>query len=479
MISPDVHPYEWIKRTGFREMHWVRLNLTMFKLASASAKRGFPALVSARSLASKYAPQIVVDGKTYDTDEWTNIPPSILALTDRQLHQNPNHPIGILRDLIESNFKGLGYTFYNDFRPTVTTFQNFDVLGFPADHPGRSKLDTYYVNKTHLLRTHTSAHEHECFQVCPTPGYFITADVYRRDEIDRTHYPAFHQMEGARLWSKDTPNLEEKIQADIDAIPATNIIVEDPFRAAPAHAGNPKQEYMSDVQVKLIATHLKKTIEYLVNLVFERARESARAAGSTEAYLNEPLKVRWVETYFPWTSPSWEIEVWWKGEWLECCGCGVVQQQVLLNAGLGRDKLGWAFGVGLDRIAMLLFGIPDIRLFWSQDPRFASQFAQGTISTFQPYSKYPGVKRDVSYWLPSNSPLHVNDVMEIVRLYGGDLVESVTAIDEFVHPKTGRRSQCYRIHYQSMERNLTNEEVNQIHKLVEDDLKSNYSVEIR
>lgn len=451
----------------------------MFKLASASARRAFPAAFSARHIASKYPPQIVVDGKTFDTDEWTNIPASILALTDRQLHQNPDHPIGILRDLIESNFHGLGYTFYNDFRPTVTTFQNFDVLGFPEDHPGRSKLDTYYVNKTHLLRTHTSAHEHECFQLCPTPGYFITADVYRRDEIDRTHYPAFHQMEGARLWSKDTPDLEQQIQADIDAIPATNIIVEDPFRAAPAHEGNPKQDYMSDTQVQLVSTHLKKTIEYMVNLVFERARESARAAGSTEEYLNEPLKVRWVEAYFPWTSPSWEIEVWWKGEWLECCGCGVVQQQVLLNSGLAEDKLGWAFGIGLDRIAMLLFGIPDIRLFWSHDPRFASQFSQGAISTFQPYSKYPGVKRDVSYWLPSDSPLHVNDVMEIVRLYGGDLVESVVAIDEFVHPKTGRRSQCYRIHYQSMERNLTNDEVNLIHKLVEDDLKSNYSVEIR
>lgn len=451
----------------------------MFKLAFASTKRAFPAAFSARTLASKYPPQIVVDGKTYETDEWTNIPNSILALTDRQLHQNPNHPIGILRDLIESNFNGLGYTFYNDFRPTVTTFQNFDVLGFPQDHPGRSKLDTYYVNKTHLLRTHTSAHEHECFQVCKTPGYFITADVYRRDEIDRTHYPAFHQMEGARLWSKNTPDLEQQIQADIDAIPATNIIVEDPFRENPAHDGNPKQEYMTDVQVQLVSTHLKKTIEYMVNLVFERARESARAAGSTEEYLNEPLKVRWVEAYFPWTSPSWEIEVWWKGEWLECCGCGVVQQQVLLNSGLAEDKLGWAFGIGLDRIAMLLFGIPDIRLFWSQDPRFASQFTQGTISTFQPYSKYPGVKRDVSYWLASDSPLHTNDVMEIVRLHGGDLVESVVAIDEFVHPKTGRRSQCYRIHYQSMERNLTNDEVNAIHKLVEEDLRANFSVEIR
>ena len=88
------------------------------------------------------------------------------------------------------------------------------------------------------------------------------------------------------------------------------------------------------------------------------------------AYLDEPLKVRWVEAYFPWTSPSWEIEVWWKNEWLECCGCGIVQQQVLLNSGIGENKISWAFGIGLDRIAMLLFNIPDIRLFWTLDERF-------------------------------------------------------------------------------------------------------------
>lgn len=451
----------------------------MFRcLPKTTAVRSPPQLLLARSV-SKFPPSIQLGGQSYKTDEWTNVPPLILSLTERQLHQDPNHPIGILRDLIEKNFQGLGYTFYNDFRPTVTTFQNFDILGFPQDHPGRSKLDTYYINKDHLLRTHTSAHEHECFQKCETPGYFITADVYRRDEIDRTHYPAFHQMEGARLWSKSTENLEQQLEADIAAIPPTEIIVEDPFRETPANDNNPKQEYMTDNEVRLISTHLKKTLEYLVNLVFKEAKKSAIKAGSTEEYLNEPLKVRWVEAYFPWTSPSWEIEVWWKGEWLECCGCGLVQQQVLLNSGLTEDRLGWAFGIGLDRIAMLLFGVPDIRLFWSLDERFASQFKQGQISTFQPYSKFPGVRRDVSYWVADNTALHTNDLMEIVRGHGGDLVESVVLKDEFVHPKTQRKSQCYSINYQSMERNLTNSEINEIHRLVEQDLVNSFNVEIR
>lgn len=427
----------------------------------------------------KYPEQIELDGKSYKTDEWTNIPQFILELTKRQLHQNPNHPIGILRDLIEENFKGMGYEFYYDFKPTVTTYQNFDVLGFPQDHPGRSKSDTYYLNKEHLLRTHTSAHEHECFQQSKTPGYFITADVYRKDEVDRTHYPAFHQMEGARLWSQNTPNVEEQIKRDIESIPKTNIIVEDPFRDQPFNLENPKQEYITDEQCRLTSIHLKKTLEYLVNQVFEKARESAKLAGSTEEYLNEPLKVRWVEAYFPWTTPSWEIEVWWKGEWLECCGCGLVKQQVLTNAELENDKFGWAFGVGLDRIAMLLFGIPDIRLFWTLDERFANQFQKGKISTFQPYSKFPGIKRDCSFWLANESPLHVNDVMEIVRQHGGDLVENVVNIDEFIHPKTGRKSQCYRINYQSMDRNLTNDEINAIHQKVEDDLVKYFQVEIR
>ena len=427
----------------------------------------------------KYPDTLTVGDKVYTTDEWTNIPPFILELTKRQLHQNENHPIGILKDLIEKNFSSMGYTFYNDFKPNVTTYENFDILGFPKDHPGRSKSDTYYLNKDNLLRTHTSAHEHECFQKTTLPGYFITADVYRKDEIDRTHYPAFHQMEGARLWTLGE-GVEEDIMASTAAIPSTNIIVEDPHREKPISPANPKQDYMTERQAQLIAVDLKKTIEYLVHTVFESARECAKLSGATDPYLDEPLKVRWNEDCFPWTTPSWEIEVWWKGEWLECCGCGIVKQPILLNAGLSDKKLGWAFGVGLDRIAMLLFGIPDIRLFWTQDERFSKQFTKGTISTFKPYSKYPGIKRDVAFWIPKEiEAVHVNEVMEIVRTYGGDLIENVTCIDEFVHPKTGRKSQCYRINYQSMDRNLTNEEINEIQQKVEGDLVNYFGVELR
>lgn len=422
---------------------------------------------------------ITFDGTSYPSDDKTNIPPFVLDLATRKLHQNPDHPIGILRSMVETDLAGMGYTFYNDFKPAVTTFQNFDVLGFPLDHPGRSMSDTYYFNRDNLLRTHTSAHEHECFQVCPTPGYIITADVYRKDEIDRTHYPGFHQMEGARLWSLNDPDLCQRIQTDIDNIPATSLVVDDPYISEPTSEKNPRQSYMTQEQTRLIATHLKKTIEFVVDRVFSRARELAKLAGSTEPYLNEPLRVRWNQEYFPWTSPSWEIEVYWKGEWLECCGCGVVQQQVLLNSGLGVDKLGWAFGIGLDRIAMLLFGIPDIRLFWTQDERFSKQFSQGHINTFVPYSKHPSIRRDVSFWLNPSTKIHANDVMEIVRSHAGDLAESVQIMDEFVHPKTHQLSHCYRVNYQSMDRTLTNAEIGVIHDKVTNNLAEKFSVTIR
>ena len=87
-------------------------------------------------------------------------------------------------------------------------------------------------------------------------------------------------------------------------------------------------------------------------------------------FADEPnLEVRWIDAYFPFTSPSWEVEILYKGEWLEVLGCGVVRHQLMTQAGLD-NKIGWAFGLGLERLAMVLFGIPDIRLFWSQDGRY-------------------------------------------------------------------------------------------------------------
>lgn len=414
-----------------------------------------------------------VGGQSYPTDEWTNLPPSIVEMVGRDLHRKPNHPIGIISDIIEKRLAGLGFTCYSQFPPVVSKYENFDALGFPEDHPGRSKTDTYYINRDTLLRTHTSAHELQCFQTCPTPGYLISADVYRRDTIDRTHYPVFHQMEGARTWKRG-PNLIRTLKDDLVSLPESNVIVEDPN--PPFQSSNPKQDVQSAEECELLGKHLKRTVELLMNDLFMRAKRAAVAAGSTDPDLDQPLKARWVEAYFPWTGPSWEIEIWWKGDWLEMCGCGIVQHHLYQRAGL-EDCVGWAFGIGLERSAMILFGIPDIRLFWSNDPKFLEQFQEDEVTMFQPWSRFPSTHRDVAFWLPQGD-LHENDVMEVVRAEGGDLVESVALLDDFVHPKTKRRSWCFRICYQSMERTLTNDEINAIQGKVITALE-NKGVEIR
>jgi phenylalanyl-tRNA synthetase alpha chain len=133
------------------------------------------------------------------------------------------------------------------------------------------------------------------------------------------------------------------------------------------------------------------------------------------------------------------------------------------NAGRSGEK-GWAFGLGLERLAMILFDIPDIRLFWSDDARFHNQFRSNDIVKFQPYSKYPPVYKDVSFWL--TPAFHVNELNEIVREVAGDLVEQLQLIDQFTHPKTQRVSHCYRIAYRSMDRNLTNEEIDALQEEV-------------
>jgi phenylalanyl-tRNA synthetase alpha chain len=479
----------------------------------------------------------------------------------------------ITRKLIESRFPG--YKTHNELFPIVTTGQNFDSLGFPLDHVGRNRTDTYYINKETVLRTHTSAHQADTFRNNESEGYLISADVYRRDAIDRSHYPVFHQMEGARTWDRQQAGRDGKAVADViwedvKKLPKHGIAVEDPN--PPFHIErNPLQSRHAPEEAEAIAAHLKRSLEDMVVTIFNAARGAADAA-----IPDEPLRVRWVEAYFPFTSPSWELEVFWQGDWLEVLGCGVVSQPILDNASV-PNRVGWAFGLGLERIAMLLYSIPDIRLFWSKDTRFLSQFSESQpIKRFVPFSKYPACFKDVSFWLRSSSnaaggaspihppaassappaassanatqpqvqtpnsgelpshtsaaahsshrspritspspssasiaegassnldthttttttnpippaapapapssTFHENDVMEIAREVCGDLVEDVRLTDEFVHPKTGRKSMCYRINYRSLERTLTNDETNALHERLRTLLVDRLGVELR
>lgn len=111
---------------------------------------------------------------------------------------------------------------------------------------------------------------------------------------------------------------------------------------------------------------------------------------------------------------------------------------------------------------MPLFNIPDIRLFWSEDSRFLDQFKKGKIVKFKPFSKYPICYKDVAFWIKDPANFSENDVFQIVREIGGDLIEKMTCIDTYDDKKNNRLSKCFRISYRSLERTLHNEEIDEI-----------------
>ncbi|KAF4087820.1 hypothetical protein AMELA_G00075570 [Ameiurus melas] len=400
---------------------------------------------------SSHQPQInhePVDvlGRIYPRDDMTNVTSKILSMVGRELHNQTHHPLWIIKERIKEHVyrsytSRTGtplFSVYDNLSPVVTVEQNFDSLLVPKDHPSRKKGDNYYLNQTHMLRAHTSAHQKELVRT-GLDCFLVAGDVYRRDEIDASHYPVFHQMEGVRLFTNH--ELFARVENGED------LSLFEPSRLRSSQ----KQETHTLEAVKLVEFNLKHTLTQLIRHLF-----------------GKELEIRWVECYFPFTHPSFEMEVRFQGDWLEVLGCGVMEQELLDSAGAG-NKIGWAFGLGLERLAMVLFGIPDIRLFWSKDERFLKQFRLANINdsvTFQALSKYPPLFNDISFWLPAEGYTE-NDFYDLVRSIGGDLVEKVTLQDQFTHPKTKKLSHCYRIAYRHMERTLSQEEVRLIHQAIE------------
>mmetsp|Transcript_94946 Transcript_94946/g.116269 ORF Transcript_94946/g.116269 Transcript_94946/m.116269 type:complete len:467 (+) Transcript_94946:76-1476(+) len=361
-------------------------------------------------------------------DEKYNVPVGVREKLGKNLLLNEKHPLGILWKTVQEYFaeQDPNCKFFDTEKPVVSTVECFDKLRVPPDHVSRSPSDTYYVNADYVLRTHTSAHQCQFLSQYPEITSFLCAgDVYRRDEIDASHYPAFHQCEGVRLFDA------QKVS---------------------------KEEVMED---------LKKTLEGLAAHLF-----NLKTGEDT---------MRWLDEYFPFTEPSVELEIFYNDDWMEVLGCGVIHHDVLRNAGLDPEKVhGWAFGLGLERLAMVLFGIPDIRLFWSDDDRFAKQFTPKSFAEktkFKPFSKYPPVFKDISMWIPEN--FVDNDLFEMIRDEGGDEVEKVDLTDEFTHPKTGRSSKTFRVTWRDMSRTLTNEEVNEKHEKVLERVVDELKVELR
>ncbi len=215
-----------------------------------------------------------------------NTPLSIKAKIGKNLHLAPQHPLNYIKSKIESHFRKTYknpdgsslFSFFDNFPPQVSVKMNFDDLLFPNDHVGRSPTDTYYLSPTTVLRTHTSAHQSSLF-LQSNPAFLVTGDVYRRDEIDSSHYPVFHQMEGAKLFSLPIPSSSSGTP---------------PLPDKPTKFYYDDQDYKSHPDIAYVAKDLKNTLEGLVKSVF----------GNVET--------RWVDTYFPFTTPSFELEIYFK-----------------------------------------------------------------------------------------------------------------------------------------------------------------------
>ena len=225
------------------------------------------------------------------------------------------HPLRQTWDDIVRVFSNLGYSVAEG--PEVETpYYNFDALNIGPDHPARDERDTLFISDDLLLRTETSAVQIRVLENQAPPVKIIAPGrVYRRDAIDRTHSAIFHQVEG--------------------------LLVDENISFA----------------------DMKGTITVFLQQLFEGAVQS----GS--------LQTRFRPHYFPFTEPSAEFDVFFNGKWLELGGCGMVHPKVLENAGLDAEKYtGFAFGFGIERMAMIKFSIDDIRTFYDNDIRFLQQF---------------------------------------------------------------------------------------------------------
>lgn len=342
----------------------------------------------------------------------SNIPIGIKNKIGKNIYKIPNHPICIIKKKIYDYFSDR--EIIEDLNPFVSVESNFDDLLIDGNHPSRSSSDTFYLNDNTVLRTHTSAHQTEFMKQGKT-NFLVTGDVYRKDEIDAFHYPVFHQMEGVTILKQKMDKME-------------------------------------------ICELIKKELGGLVN------------------YLFPDCEFKFIDTYFPFTEPSCEIEVLLNDKWIEVLGAGVIHHKIMKNCNLEQSS-GWAFGLGLERLAMIFFEIPDIRYFWTENPRFLEQFEEGEIKKFKEYSKFPSIVRDLSFYYTEN--FKQNDFYTILNENSENLISKTEILDEFTNPKTGQKSISYRIYFESLERTLTSEEVNNSLDKIKKDLYSSYNVIIR
>ena len=238
-----------------------------------------------------------------------------LSLPGRIRPIGSKHILTQTLDEIKNIFKGLGFSVYEG--PELESdYNNFEALNFAPDHPARDMQDTFFVTEDFLLRTHTSPVQVRLMtEKKPPLRAIMPGKVFRNEAISAKSYCLFHQVEGLYV---DTDVTFAELKGTLVAFA--------------------KQFYGQDVQYRFRAS------------------------------------------FFPFTEPSAEMDVWWQpkgkeGRWLEVLGCGMVDPNVLKNVGIDPEKyVGYAFGMGVERTAMLKYGIGDIRILFDNDKRFLTQF---------------------------------------------------------------------------------------------------------
>ena len=220
------------------------------------------------------------------------------------------HPVRLTRQRMEMLFASIGFR-VADGPEIETDFYNFEALNIPKNHPARAMHDTFYVENGDVLRTHTSPVQIRYMQTHQPPIKIIAPGRVFRVDWDATHSPMFHQIEG--LWVDEGVSFAD----------------------------------------------LKSVLIDFLRQFFER----------------EDLQVRFRPSFFPFTEPSAEVDVLGENGWLEVGGCGVVHPRVLENVGIDKERYtGFAFGMGIDRFAMLYYGVNDLRQFFENDLSFLKQF---------------------------------------------------------------------------------------------------------
>ena len=234
-----------------------------------------------------------------------------VTLPGKNVGIGSRHPITITINLIEKILSDFG--FVTSTGPEIENdFFNFEALNIPKNHPARDMHDTFYLDEKMLLRTHTSSVQiHTMLSEKPPIKIMTPGKVYRCDS-DPTHSPMFHQVEGLYI----------------------------------------------DKDVNFC--HLKGLLIEFLQKLFD----------------DKKIEIRFRPSYFPFTEPSAEIDIKFKGKWLEVLGCGIVHPNVLKNVSINHNKYsGFAFGLGVERLAMLKFGINDLKIFFENDLMFLSQFS--------------------------------------------------------------------------------------------------------